>query len=120
RWLQIPRDLDDVVVIKIEPGHRPMRAGMQRLFLYRDGLTGAVELDDAIGLRIAHPIGEDGGAGARPGRLFQDAGQTGAVEDVVAEDERRRPITDELAPDDEGLRQAAGIGLLGIRDRNAP
>ncbi len=39
---------------------------------------------------------------------------------IVAEDEGDRAGADEIAADDEGLRQALGARLLGIGDRHAP
>src|SRR5436305_13002337 len=97
-----------------------MRARTARFFFDRDRLAAGVELDDAIGLRVAYLIGKDGGAGSRPGSLLQQTRQTAAIKDIVAEDQRHRPIADEFAADDKGLRQPAGIGLLGIGDRDAP
>src|SRR5436190_16041587 len=97
-----------------------MRARAARLFLDRDGLAAGVELDDAIGLRIAYLISKDGGALARPRGPLQQTRQTAAIKDVVAEHQRRRPVADEVAADDKGLRQPARAGLFGIGDRDPP
>jgi hypothetical protein len=43
-----------------------------------------------------------------------------AVEDVVAEDERARPLAHEVAPDEERLREALGLRLHRVRELDAP
>jgi hypothetical protein len=43
-----------------------------------------------------------------------------AVEDVVAQHQRRRGLTHEVAADDEGLREAVGPRLLGVAELHAP
>src|SRR5438477_2288112 len=120
RRLQPARDVDDLVVVEIKAGDGPMRARPRRLLLDRDGLPGRVEFDDAIGRGITDLIGEDGCAQARARRVLQQPREATAIKDVVAEDERRRAFADEVAADQESLRQAAGFGLLGIAERDAP
>src|SRR6185369_8906315 len=46
--------------------------------------------------------------------LAAESRQAFAVEDVVAEDQRDRPVADELPADEERLRQSVGRWLLGI------
>ena len=83
------------------------------------GLPVVVELDDAVALGIGDEIGEHRAArGARHGPL-KHRGQAGAVEDVVAENEGATAPADELAADDEGLRQAFGLRLCGIGEAHA-
>src|SRR5204863_6542582 len=120
RRLQPARDVDDLVVVEIKAGDGPMRARPRRLLLDRDGPPGRVEFDDAIELGVAHLIGEDGRAQARARRVLQQSREATAIKDVVAEDERRRAFADEVAADQEGLREATGFGLLGIAERDAP
>ena len=91
-----------------------MRLGRFRLFLDGFHPTGGVEAHDAVALRIGHVVGEHGGALGVPVRLLQQRSQPGAVEDVVAQDQRRGVLAHELAPDDERLRQTLGLGLLGV------
>ena len=97
-----------------------MRARPRRLLLDRDGPPGRVEFDDAIGRGITDLIGEDGRAQARARRVLQQSREATAIKDVVAENERRRAFADEVAADQESLREAAGFGLLGIAERDAP
>jgi hypothetical protein len=42
------------------------------------------------------------------------------MEDVVSQHQRARAAADELAPDDEGLRQALGPRLHRVRNLDAP
>jgi hypothetical protein len=51
------------------------------------------------------------------GELFR---QPVTEEDVVPQNKRARGAADEVASDDEGLRQAGGLGLYRIRQRHAP
>ncbi|GBF26604.1 hypothetical protein MnTg02_01645 [bacterium MnTg02] len=61
-------------------------------------------------------MGENGGAViAVPGLLHQRR-QSAAVEDIVAQDQRRAFTIDEIGPDDIGLCQAFRLGLNGIRE----
>ena len=52
--------------------------------------------------------------------LLQDLAEAMAEEEIVAEDESGRLPAQEVAADDEGLRQALGPRLLGIGDVEAP
>src|SRR5712671_126618 len=44
------RDLDNCVVVKIQPSDRPLRTRVLRLFLDTDRCATCIEFDDAIGL----------------------------------------------------------------------
>ena len=50
---------------------------------------------------------------------LQQAGEAGAVEDVVAEHQRRVVVADVVGADEEGLGEAVGGGLLGVGDVKA-
>ena len=54
------------------------------------------------------------------GVAAQRGAEAGAVEDVVAEDERDRVVADEVGADEERLGQAVGAGLHGVRELDAP
>src|SRR3954466_2945234 len=54
RWFDRAGDVDDLVVVEVEPGDRPVGARLHRLLLDMDGAAGAVEIDDAVALRIAY------------------------------------------------------------------
>src|SRR6185312_6154831 len=95
------------------------RLGMRWLLLEADRPPLLVEFDDAIALRIADLVPEHRRAALTAGRALQSLGETGAVENVVAERERHVVLPDELAPDDERLRQAVGRRLHGVVDGDA-
>ena len=93
-------------------------ARVLRLLLQRDRLACVVELHDAVGPRVRDPVAEH----RRPlddGEPLETSPETGAIEDVVAEDQRAGLVTDEVSTDDERLGQPLGGGLLGIADRDA-
>jgi len=54
------------------------------------------------------------------GVLAQGGAQAGAVEDVVAQDQRHGVLADEVGADDEGLRETVRAGLGGIGQGDAP
>ena len=56
---------------------------------------------------------------ARRGAL-QELGERLAMEDVVAEDQRDAILADELAPDEESLRDAFRLGLHRVFEPQAP
>src|SRR5262249_35233527 len=88
-------NLHDRVIVEVEPGHRPVRFRVGRLFLDRDR-TIAVELDDAVAARILHPVRKHAGS-YLDGRVGgKDLGEPVAVEDVVAEHEGGGTTIDEL------------------------
>src|SRR5215211_6893655 len=87
---------------------------MRRLLLESDRSARVIERDDAVAFRIADAISEDGGAGLARGGLLEMVRQVGAVEDVVAECQRAARRADELAPDQERLREPFGGGLLRV------
>ena len=79
----------------------------------------AVEFDHAVTLGVFDRVGEDRAPRSAARRPARARLKTLAVEDVVAQDQRRRRSADELAADDEGLGQALGLGLNGVADRDA-
>ena len=85
--------------------------GCRRLLLEADRAAVRVELDDAVALGIADLIAEHGRAGLACRRAAQVVGEMRAVEDVVAQRQRHAIGADEIAADDERLRQAVGAGL---------
>src|SRR5439155_19777125 len=98
-------DLQHAVVVEVETGDRVVRARLFRLLLEPDRLAVRPELDDPVSLRVAHAVGEDRSARAAAGGALQDLGQVVAVEDVVAERERRPVRAHEIAPYQERLRE---------------
>ena len=113
--LRFGGDVEHRVVVEVEPGDRVGRRGLAGFSSSDKARPARVELDDAVALRILDAIGEDGGAALAHGRLPHVVGQAVAVEDVVAERQRHAVVADELAADDEGLREPAGMRLRGVR-----
>src|SRR5262249_23948094 len=71
RRLDLPRDLDDMLVVEIEPGDRLIGFRMRRLFLDRQCTALRVELDDSEAGRVVHRIAEHGCALAASQRVPQ-------------------------------------------------
>ncbi len=113
---QVGGDVQDVVVVKIEPSDGVWRAGPAWLLFEPSGAALRVELDHSIALRVANPVGEDGGAAGAARRSGQRLRETVAVENVVAEGQRNSAAAHELSADDEGLCDALGVGLGSILD----
>ena len=114
--------LHHLVGVEVEAHHRVVALGLLRLLLDAETVAVPVELGHAVALGIGHPVTEDGGLLVLLGilhRILQQRGEAVAVEDVVAQDEAGAIVADELLPDDEGLRQTVGTGLLGILETHA-
>src|SRR5690606_11450691 len=76
--------------------------------------------DDAVALGVADGVGEDAGALLQPRGPLELAAEAGAVEHVVAEDEADGLAAHELAPEEEGVGEAAGLVLLGEGEAHPP
>ena len=120
RWLYRLRDVDDVLVIEIEACHGEIRLWLGWLFLEAHSLAPLVELDDAVALGVADVVGKDRRAVRLRGRALHHDGEVGAVEDVVAQDERTALARKKLLTDQECLRESFRLGLHGVRDGDAP
>ena len=120
RRLYCLRDIDDVLVVEIEASHGEIRLWLGWLFLEAHGLALLVKLDDAVALRVADVVGEDRRAVRLRGRALHHHGEVGAVEDVVAQDERTALAREELLANQERLREPLRLGLHGVRDGDAP
>src|SRR5690606_29527192 len=107
-------------VVEVEAGHGIVRARTRRLLLEPDHLAARVELRDAVALRVAHVVTEHGRAVLLRAGPAQDLRQPVAVEDVVAQHQAARRTAEELAPDQERLRQAVGAGLRRVFDLHPP
>jgi hypothetical protein len=87
--------------------------GFRRLFLNADRHVVFVEFHNAVALRIAYVVREDEAAIEHCVRA-QFAPQARSVEDVVTEDQGHGILSDEVASNDERLRQAVRNGLFSI------
>src|SRR5512144_352746 len=120
RRSDVRRDVEDSVVVEIETGHRPMRPRVLGLFLDADRPAPAIELDDAVALGLADPVGENRSTAAARGGLSKDLCDAMAEKDVVAEHQAAGLPTHEMAPDDESLGDAAWFGLHRVGQPESP
>ena len=120
RRLYCLRDIDDVLVVEIEASHGEIRLWLGWLFLEAHGLALLVKLDDAVALGIADVVGKDRRAVRLRSRALHHHSKVGAVEDVVAQDERTALAREELLANQERLREPLRLGLHGVRDGDAP
>ena len=119
-WLQVAGDIEDLVVVEVEAGHRVVRLRPAGLLFQPNHGSLAIELDDAVAFGIGHVVAEH----RRPGRLGGGALEGGReplpVIDVVAKHQGGGIVADELPADHERLGQAVGFRLGGVRDGQAP
>ena len=113
---------DDLAVVEIEA--RDGVVGFRVRGFLLDGEHAAVlgKLDDAVGAGIGDVVAEDGGAGGARDGVGEGFHELGAVEKIVAEDERGGFVAGEEADiggDGESLRETVGAGLLGVAKLDA-
>src|SRR5471032_3120615 len=58
RRLQIARDCDHVIILKVETRNRPARDRISWLLNYSQRLATGVQLDNPVTLRLSHLVGE--------------------------------------------------------------
>ncbi len=100
---QVARELDDAVVVEVEPGDRVVGLGLRGLLLQADRSAALAELDHAVALGVLDLVGEDRRAAFTRDRALQQVGQMRAEEDVVAQDQRDVVVADEVRADRERL-----------------
>ncbi len=84
-----------------------------------DALAVGTELENAVALRVGYPKPEDHRT-VGVCEALELLAETVPVEDVVAQDEGDRVVGDELLTDEEGVSQAARLGLLGVAEGAPP
>ena len=68
RWADVGGDVADLLVVKVQAGHRIVGRRVPGLFLDADGTLLRIELDHAVALGVVHMVGEHAGTrGARIG-----------------------------------------------------
>lgn len=120
RWLYRLGDRDDVLVVEIEARHGKIGLWLGWLFLEAHGLAPLVEFDDAVALGVADVVGKDRRAVRLRGRALHHDSEVGAIEDVVAQDERTALTCKELLSDQECLCESFRLRLHGVRDGDTP
>ena len=114
---QPARHVHHVGAIEVEPRHGEVRRRVLRLLLEADRAAVGVEVDHPVLARIGHPVGEHRAA-VEVGEPAQLRTHAGAVEDVVAQDQRDRLVADVVRAQHERLRQPLRGGLLDVAQRD--
>ena len=113
-------DVEHGVVVEVQAGHGDTGLRCDRFLLDADHATVCVDFRHAVTFGVADVIAEDGRTSRLRVRALHQLDDAGSVEDVVAQDQRRAVIADELAPDDERLRETVRLGLLGVLQVQSP
>src|SRR3989454_5221130 len=113
-WLKRTCNLDDLVIVEIQPGHRVPRLWSFRFFLEAERLASAVEFNDPVPLGIVDRIGKHARSRGLGTCLRHTLGEVMAVENVVAEHQRATGGTDEFSAYHESLRDSFRTRLSSI------
>ena len=114
RGFQLRGDFDDAVVVEVQPHYRVPRLRLRGLLLDADCTSVRVEFDYTVALRVLDRIGEYRSSALALCRAPQQIRELVPVKDVVAQHQRDRILTDEIAPDEKSLRQALGFRLYRV------
>lgn len=120
RGPDVPRNVDDIGIIEIQPGNGVTGFGRARLFLDGAYPHGLVEFDYAVAFGIADVIAEDGRSFLAVARPDEQVLKAVAEKDVVAEDQADVAAPDGFLGQKEGLRDAFGPGLHHVFKGAAP
>src|SRR5207248_667882 len=111
---------DNLRIVEIKPRHRVVGSRRTRLFLDRDRPPRLIEFHNAVAARIAHPIAEDRCPLGLLHRASQKKRQIMTIKNIIAEYQGRMVPGNEIAADDESLRQAVWRSLDGVFQIKAP
>lgn len=109
-----------LLVVKIEPGNGVVGLGLLGFFFQRQYRAPRIELSHAVAFGVVHVVGEHAGAVGAGHGVSQQVVKVVAVEDVVAQYQRRGVVADEFLADQEGLRQTIRAWLDGVLQVQAP
>ena len=107
-------NVEHLLIVKIQARHSGIGGRPGGFLLDADGAALGIELHHAITFGIVHMVGKDGSPRTARVTQAQLRLQIMAVINVVAQNQGRIGVADKISPDDEGLGQAIGAGLLGI------
>src|SRR5690606_2939102 len=110
----------DVGGVEVQPRDRVAALRLLGLLLDVDGRAGPIEAHHAVAFRVTDPEAEDGGVAAAGRGALQLLAQSEAVEDVIAQHQRRFAPAQEALADQERLRDALGPRLLRVLESHAP
>ena len=116
RRLDVLRHLHHIVVVEVEPGHRPVRFRLQRFLLDGQRLKVLVELHHPEALRIQHLITKHRGTGGLRRRRFQLFTEALAKVDIIPQHQGAGIVADKLLANDKGLRQTVRRRLNGVAE----
>src|SRR5262245_5471517 len=119
RGLEVAGDLHHLLVVEVQARDGPARPRVEWLLLYAERAEVAVELDDAVALRVVDLVGEDIGTFLEAGGAGEEVLEVVAVEEVVAEDQAAGAAGEEFVPDEERLGDAVGPRLDGVGEGEA-
>jgi hypothetical protein len=114
---EVSADINDLVVVHIEAGNSVVGFGLGRFFFDGKNVLVGIEFHDAVTLGVGNPVAKDGSTafvvhgGTEGGEL--------AVEEIIAEDQGDRIVSDKGSANDEGLGDAFGAGLFGVGEIDA-
>ena len=118
--LQRPGQRGGARIVEVDPGNGIVGWRIDRLLQQVRHLAGGVELHHPVTLGILHVITEDGGAGfTRRGQL-QRGREVRTVEDVVAQNQRRRCACEEGLAEHQCLRDTVRRLLDRVLKRDSP
>ena len=116
RRLHVLRHLHHVIVVEVEPGHRPVRFRLQRFLLDRQRLKVLVELHHPEALRIQHLITKHRGTGGLRRCRLQFFTKALAKVDIIPQHQSAGIVADKLLANDKGLRQTIRRRLDGVAE----
>src|SRR5258708_2735867 len=113
------RNVCNNAIVEVQSRDRVMRFGRYWFLFDAKRLTIAIELYDAVALRVGDVVRENCGPRNLKCSPLDCVAKATSVKDVIPENKRRRIVPDEVASDDERLRYALGFGLSCIADAEA-
>ncbi|SXF49311.1 Uncharacterised protein [Klebsiella variicola] len=116
RRLHVLRHLHHVIVVEVEPGHRPVRFRLQRFLLDGQCLKVLIELHHPEALRIQDLVAKHRGTGGLRRCRFQLFTEALAKVDIIPQHQGAGIVADELLANDKSLRQAVRRRLDSVAE----
>src|SRR5580704_16375232 len=108
------------VVIKIEPGDRPVGQELAGLLDNIGRLVGIIEFEHGVTVGLADMMSEYGRALHSPGGFGEFGAQPVPVEQIIAENKRDAVRADELTPKNESMSKTDRFILRQVVEPDAP
>src|SRR5690554_4451716 len=110
----LPGNIDNAVIVEVQPGHCVIGFGLDRLFFNGDGALVAIEFHHTKTLRVFHLVAEYGGTLTTLNRLTQLRRKALTIEDIISEHQTHIAVADEFLTNDKGLSETIRTRLNGI------